>query len=50
MYREMLTDTEAASDFVGATNSTTSFNTTADACRFGTSYSRAAPVGHSNSE
>jgi hypothetical protein len=45
MYREMLTDPEAASDFVGATHSASSSDTAADACRVAASYSRAALVG-----
>jgi hypothetical protein len=44
MYREMLTDPEAASDFVGATHSAAPLNTAADACWFAASYSGAAPV------
>ena len=44
MYREMWADTEAQSNLAGPTNSTPSFNTTADADWFAPSNPAAAPL------
>ena len=46
MYREMFTNTEAASDVVGATYSAPSFNTAA--CCLAERYPGAAPVTESD--
>jgi len=48
MYREMLTYTEASSNFGGATYGASSFNTAADTYRFPASYSSVTSVGSSS--